>query len=78
MVLGSPRAATSDRVLYELGGRRALDKPMIAVAPELEWTWQLPLPARAVQDVSLEDLEQPGFVERLLADVTLSANPLSV
>ena len=78
MVLGSPPAATSDRVLHELGGGWALDKPMIAVTPELGWTWQLPVPARSVQHVSLEDLEQPGFIERLLADVTLPANPLSV
>jgi hypothetical protein len=51
---------------------------MIAVTSEVGWTWQLPAPARSMHHVSLEDLEQPGFVERLLAEVTLPANPLSV
>ena len=78
MVIGSPRAATSDRVLHELGGAWALDKPMIVVSPEMGWTWQLPVPTRAVKHVSLEDLEQPGFIEHLLANLTLPANPPSV
>jgi hypothetical protein len=78
MVIGSPRAAISDRVLHELGGAWALDKPMVVVTPEIGWTWQLPVPARSVQHVSLEDLEQPGLIERLLADLILRANPPSV
>jgi hypothetical protein len=78
MVIGSPRAAISDRVLHELGGAWALDKPMIVVTPQVGWTWQLPVPARSVQHVSLEDIEQPGCIERLLADLTLPANPPSV
>jgi hypothetical protein len=78
MVIGSPRAAASDWVLHELGGAWALDKPMIVVTPEVGWTWQLPVPARAVKHVSLEDLEQPGFIERLLADLTRRASPSSV
>jgi hypothetical protein len=78
MVIGSPRAATSDWVLHELGGAWALDKPIVVVTPEVGWTWQLPVAARSVTHVSLEDLERPGFIERLLADLTRPANPSSV
>lgn len=78
MVIGSPRAATSDWVLHELGGAWALDKPIVVVTPEVGWTWRLPVAARSVEHVSLEELEQPGLIERLLADVTRAADPSSV
>jgi len=78
MVIGSPRAATSDWVLHELGGAWALDKPIVVVTPEVGWEWRLPVAARSVKHVSLKDLEQPGFIEHLLADLTCPANPSSV
>jgi hypothetical protein len=73
MVVGSPRAAASELVLQELGGAWALDKPIVVVSPEEGWTWQLPVEARSVTHVSVGSLEQPGFIERLLADVTRPA-----
>jgi hypothetical protein len=69
MVIGSPRAATSELVLQELGGAWALDKPIVVVSPEEGWTWQLPVATHAVRHASVGDLEQPGFIERLLADI---------
>jgi hypothetical protein len=67
MVIGSPRAATSDWVLQELGGAWALDKPLVVVSPVEGWTWQLPVVTHSVGHISLADLEQPGFIEDLLA-----------
>ena len=70
MVIGSPRAATSDWVLQELGGAWALDKPLVVVSPVAGWTWQLPVETRSVEHISLADLEQPGFIEGVIADLT--------
>jgi hypothetical protein len=50
----------------------------VVVTPEAGWTWQLPVNARSVKHVSLEDLEQPGFIERLLADLTRPSSPSSI
>jgi TIR domain len=69
MVIGSPRAATSDRVLQELGGAWALDKPIVVVSPAEGWTWQLPVVTHTVKHVSVGDLEQAGLIENLLADL---------
>jgi TIR domain len=75
MVIGSPRAATSDWVLQELGGAWALDKPLVVVSPVAGWTWQLPVETRSVEHISLADLEQPGFIESVLADLIQPADP---
>jgi hypothetical protein len=75
MVIGSPRAAASDRVLQELGGAWALDKPIVVVSPAKGWSWQLPVATHAVKHVSVGDLEQSGFIENLLADLIGATGP---
>ncbi len=75
LVIGSPRAATSDRVLQELGGAWALDKPIVVVSPAEGWSWQLPVATHAVKHVSEADLEQPGFIENLLTDLICATGP---
>jgi TIR domain len=75
MVIGSPRAATSDRVLQELGGAWALDKPIVVVSPAEGWSWQLPVATHGVKHVPVGDLEQPGFIENLLTELICASGP---
>jgi hypothetical protein len=70
IVIGSPAAAKSDFVLYELGGAWALGKPIVIVRPEGEVEWAPPIEPSAYRRVALTELEKPRFAEELLQELT--------
>jgi hypothetical protein len=70
IVIGSPASAKSDRVLQELGGAWALDKPIVVVTPEGEVEWAPPIEQSSYRRVALTELEQPAFAESLLTELT--------
>jgi TIR domain-containing protein len=70
IVIGSPASARSDFVLQELGGARALNKPIVVVTPEGEVKWAPPIEQSAYKRVALTELEQPAFAESLLTELT--------
>ena len=67
VVIGSPRSSESSFVLQELGAAWAMDKPIVVVAAEEGAIWRPPVESRAIEQVSIPELEQPGVVQRLFA-----------
>jgi DNA-binding transcriptional LysR family regulator len=66
LVLLSPRSVKSNWVLYELGAAWALGKPLVAVLTDPTVRPKIPVEARQLSVVYVEDPKEPAAVERIL------------